>query len=210
MAITYTTGSSCVKCKISGDLGASTCQKWATAGINTIYFLNNGGFTYEKDTCGNIQGITLCAYACMYKATIIDETGVATLTTERGQGGYTTAVEITSNFVGDDCSFYDNLESYLNSRFTAIVAGKNKKFFAVGLDNGLTVQTIADTTGTAPGDVRAVTVTFTGSEPALKQMVLYGTALDDEDTRYALTVEALSTLYEVCNTGDDDCVCLPA
>lgn len=201
------TGAGCVKCKGSGDLGSTVCSPWANSGITTVYFINNGDFTYTKDACGNVNNITLCAYKCMYKGTIVDKTGNLTVTTEFGTTGYTSTVELVANFIGDDCTFYSRLESYLGAKMTAIVISKNKKIYMVGQNYGLQIQTVVDTTGDT-GDTRALTVTFLGDEPALKTMVLYGAAPTSDEDRYFETIAALEELYLTCNAADTSCECV--
>ena len=145
------------------------------AGIDAIYFINFGDYSFptdvayvaSTDTIDTIANVT-SLYKYQLKGT---NTFDQVITTSRENG--TSFVEQTLSVVlkKQDAATHKTVKLLSYGRPNIVVKTRNNQFYLAGLEHGMELTTANVSNGTAMGDLVGYTLTFVGTEKILANLL---------------------------------------
>ena len=149
--------------------------KDVVGGIDAIYFINYGDYSFPADvtyvtgadTIDSIANVT-SLYKYQLKGTnSFDQV----ITTSRDNG--TSFVEQTLSVVlkKQDAATHKTVKLLSYGRPNIVVKTRNNQFFLAGLEHGMELTTANVSNGTAMGDLVGYTLTFVGNEKILANLL---------------------------------------
>ena len=149
--------------------------KDVVGGIDAIYFINYGDYSFPADvtyvtgadTIDSIANVT-SLYKYQLKGTnSFDQV----ITTSRDNG--TSFVEQTLSVVlkKQDAATHKTVKLLSYGRPNIVVKTRNNQFFLAGLEHGMELTTANVSNGTAMGDLVGYTLTFVGTEKILANLL---------------------------------------
>lgn len=149
--------------------------KDAVGGIDAIYFLNYGDYSFpadvayvaSTDTIDTIANVTSLFKYQLKGTNTFDQV----LTTSRENG--TSFVEQTLSVVlkKQDAATHKTVKLLSYGRPNVVIKTRNNQFFLAGLEHGLELTTANVSNGTAMGDLVGYTLTFVGNEKLLANLL---------------------------------------
>lgn len=149
--------------------------KDVVGGIDAIYFLNYGDYSFpadvayvaSTDTIDTIANVTSLFKYQLKGTNTFDQV----LTTSRENG--TSFVEQTLSVVlkKQDAATHKTVKLLSYGRPNVVIKTRNNQFFLAGLEHGLELTTANVSNGTAMGDLVGYTLTFVGNEKLLANLL---------------------------------------
>ena len=149
--------------------------KDVVGGIDAIYFINYGDYSFpadvayvaSTDTIDTIANVT-SLYKYQLKGT---NTFDQVITTSRENG--TSFVEQTLSVVlkKQDAATHKTVKLLSYGRPNIVVKTRNNQFYLAGLEHGMELTTANVSNGTAMGDLVGYTLTFVGNEKILANLL---------------------------------------
>lgn len=149
--------------------------KDVVGGIDAIYFINYGDYSFpadvayvaSTDTIDTIANVT-SLYKYQLKGT---NTFDQVITTSRENG--TSFVEQTLSVVlkKQDAATHKTVKLLSYGRPNIVVKTRNNQFYLAGLEHGMELTTANVSNGTAMGDLVGYTLTFVGTEKILANLL---------------------------------------
>jgi hypothetical protein len=137
----------------------------SVGGIQALYIIAKANVTAYTAASGTVSAITKSSV--FYKYELEEENSMAqsVMTGNRQNGTLFFAQEVTAIFQKLTYQTRDKLKTLGKNRLVIIVKDNNGKFWIMGKDRGLMINTSTAATGTAMGDLNGTTVVFGGNEP---------------------------------------------
>ena len=149
--------------------------KDVVGGLDAIYFINYGDYTFPTDVAyvtGTDTIDTIANVTSLYKYQLKGtNTFDQVITTSRENG--TSFVEQTLSVVlkKQDAATHKTVKLLSYGRPNVIVKTRNNQFFLAGLEHGMELTTANVSSGTAMGDLVGYTLTFVGTEKVLANLL---------------------------------------
>ena len=149
--------------------------KDAIGGIDAIYFINYGDYTYPTDIAyvtGTDTIDTIANVSTLYKFELKGTNSFEQVITSSRENG-TSFVEQTLSVTlkKQDAATHKAVKLLSYGRPNIIVRNRNNQFFLAGLEYGMELTTANVSTGTAMGDMNGYTLTFVGTEKLLANLL---------------------------------------
>jgi hypothetical protein len=160
-------------CDISN--GRLEVCKDAVGGIDAIYFINFGDYSYPADITYVTGTDTIEAIAnvtSLYKYELKGTNSFDQVITSSRENG-TSFVEQTLSVVlkKQDAATHKTVKLLSYGRPNVVVKTRNNQFFLAGLEHGMELTTANVASGTAMGDLNGYTLTFVGTEKLLANLL---------------------------------------
>ena len=149
--------------------------KDAVGGIDAIYFINYGDYSYPTDityvtgtdTIDSVANVT-----SLYKFELKGTNSFDQVITSSRENG-TSFVEQTLSVVlkKQDAATHKNVKLLSYGRPNIVIKNRNNQFFLAGLEHGMELTTANVTNGVAMGDLNGYTLTFVGTEKLLANLL---------------------------------------
>lgn len=153
-------------CQIT--LGRIEPCKDSIAGIDAVYFLNDGditGFTYDVTNTDAIETVTGNPYAYKYDVKGGNNSFEQTIVSSRDNGTTYWEQKLTLNLKKLSIADHKELKLLVYGNPQVIVKDNNDNFFLMGLKYGADVTGGTVATGAAMGDFSGYTLELTAMEP---------------------------------------------
>ena len=149
--------------------------KDAVGGIDAIYFINYGDYSYPTDITYVTGTDTIDAVAnvtSLYKYELKGTNSFDQVITSSRENG-TSFVEQTLSVVlkKQDAATHKNVKLLSYGRPNIVIKNRNNQFFLAGLEHGMELTTANVSNGTAMGDLNGYTLTFVGTEKLLANLL---------------------------------------
>lgn len=149
--------------------------KDAVGGIDAIYFINYGDYSYPTDITYVTGTDTIDAVAnvtSLYKYELKGTNSFDQVITSSRENG-TSFVEQTLSVVlkKQDAATHKNVKLLSYGRPNIVIKNRNNQFFLAGLEHGMELTTANVANGTAMGDLNGYTLTFVGTEKLLANLL---------------------------------------
>ena len=149
--------------------------KDAVGGIDAIYFINFGDYSYPTDITYVTGTDTIDAVAnvtSLYKYELKGTNSFDQVITSSRENG-TSFVEQTLSVVlkKQDAATHKNVKLLSYGRPNIVIKNRNNQFFLAGLEHGMELTTANVANGTAMGDLNGYTLTFVGTEKLLANLL---------------------------------------
>lgn len=149
--------------------------KDAIGGIDAVYFINYGDYSYPTDvtyvtgtdTIDSVANVT-----SLYKYELKGTNSFDQVVTSSRDNG-TTFVEqtLTMTLKKQDATTHKSVKLLAYGRPHIVVKNRNNQFFLMGLEHGAELTTANVSNGTAMGDLNGYTLTFQGNEKLLANLL---------------------------------------
>jgi hypothetical protein len=156
--------------------------KDAVGGIDAIYFINYGDYSYPTDvtyvtgtdTIDSVANVT-----SLYKYELKGTNSFDQVITSSRENG-TSFVEQTLSVIlkKQDAATHKNVKLLSYGRPNIVIKNRNNQFFLAGLEHGMELTTANVANGTAMGDLNGYTLTFVGTEKLLANLLDCSTEAD--------------------------------
>lgn len=149
--------------------------KDAVGGIDAIYFINYGDYSYPTDVTYVTGTDTIEAVAnvtSLYKYELKGTNSFDQVITSSRENG-TSFVEQTLSVIlkKQDAATHKAVKLLSYGRPNIVVKNRNNQFFLAGLEHGMELTTANVANGTAMGDLNGYTLTFVGTEKLLANLL---------------------------------------
>lgn len=149
--------------------------KDAVGGIDAIYFINYGDYSYPTDITYVTGTDTIDAVAnvtSLYKYELKGTNSFDQVITSSRENG-TSFVEQTLSVIlkKQDAATHKAVKLLSYGRPNIVVKNRNNQFFLAGLEHGMELTTANVANGTAMGDLNGYTLTFVGTEKLLANLL---------------------------------------
>lgn len=149
--------------------------KDAVGGIDAIYFINYGDYSYPTDVTYVTGTDTIDAVAnvtSLYKYELKGTNSFDQVITSSRENG-TSFVEQTLSVIlkKQDAATHKAVKLLSYGRPNIVVKNRNNQFFLAGLEHGMELTTANVANGTAMGDLNGYTLTFVGTEKLLANLL---------------------------------------
>lgn len=149
--------------------------KDAVGGIDAIYFINYGDYSYPTDityVTGTDTIDTIANVSSLYKYELKGTNSFDQVITSSRENG-TSFVEQTLSVVlkKQDAATHKNVKLLSYGRPNIVIKNRNNQFFLAGLEHGMELTTANVANGTAMGDLNGYTLTFVGTEKLLANLL---------------------------------------
>ncbi len=156
--------------------------KDAVGGIDAIYFINYGDYSYPTDVTYVTGTDTIEAVAnvtSLYKYELKGTNSFDQVITSSRDNG-TSFVEQTLSVIlkKQDAATHKNVKLLSYGRPNIVIKNRNNQFFLAGLEHGMELTTANVANGTAMGDLNGYTLTFVGTEKLLANLLDCSTEAD--------------------------------
>lgn len=156
--------------------------KDAVGGIDAIYFINYGDYSYPTDVTYVTGTDTIEAVAnvtSLYKYELKGTNSFDQVITSSRENG-TSFVEQTLSVIlkKQDAATHKNVKLLSYGRPNVVIKNRNNQFFLAGLEHGMELTTANVANGTAMGDLNGYTLTFVGTEKLLANLLDCSTEAD--------------------------------
>lgn len=156
--------------------------KDAVGGIDAIYFINYGDYSYPTDVTYVTGTDTIEAVAnvtSLYKYELKGTNSFDQVITSSRENG-TSFVEQTLSVIlkKQDAATHKNVKLLSYGRPNIVIKNRNNQFFLAGLEHGMELTTANVANGTAMGDLNGYTLTFVGTEKLLANLLDCSTEAD--------------------------------
>lgn len=149
--------------------------KDAVGGIDAVYFINYGDYSYPTDVTYVTGTDTIQAVAnvtSLYKYELKGTNSFEQVVNSSRENG-TTFVEqtLTMTLKKQDATTHKSVKLLAYGRPHVIIRNRNNQFFFAGLEHGMELTTANVSNGTAMGDLNGYTLTFVGQEQLLANLI---------------------------------------
>jgi hypothetical protein len=149
--------------------------KDAIGGIDAVYFINFGDYTFPTDIAyvtGTDTIDTIANVSTLYKFELKGTNSFDQVITSSRENG-TSFVEQTLSITlkKQDAATHKLVKLLSYGRPNIVVRNRNNQFFLAGLEYGMELTTANVATGTAMGDMNGYTLTFVGTEKLLANLL---------------------------------------
>lgn len=204
-------------CCITRDIiRAGACNAGASPGVVTFYFINKKDVlptSVTFDTCGNINGISLCSYPqkCIYQAKLENDTQSYGEAWTRTGGTYKSQANIEGDFKFLSCADRASIEQLVGAELIVIVNSRSGTWEIGGWrpgGGGFLVDSYNRESGKTPDDDMTATLRLTqnGTPTDSWKFFLLGSDSDSQEVREALTAEWIAN--NLCsNQQAETCGC---
>lgn len=149
--------------------------KDAVGGIDALYFINYGDYSYPTDITYVTGTDTIDAVAnvtSLYKYELKGTNSFDQVITSSRENG-TSFVEQTLSVIlkKQDAATHKAVKLLSYGRPNIVVKNRNNQFFLAGLEHGMELTTANVANGTAMGDLNGYTLTFVGTEKLLANLL---------------------------------------
>jgi len=149
--------------------------KDAVGGIDAIYFINYGDYSYPTDITYVTGTDTIDAVAnvtSLYKYELKGTNSFDQVITSSRENG-TSFVEQTLSVIlkKQDAATHKAVKLLSYGRPNIVIKNRNNQFFLAGLEHGMELTTANVANGTAMGDLNGYTLTFVGTEKLLANLL---------------------------------------
>jgi len=149
--------------------------KDAIGGIDAVYFINYGDYTFPTDVTYVTGTDTIQAVAgvtSLYKYELKGTNSFDQVITSSRENG-TTFVEqtLTMTLKKQDATTHKSVKLLAYGRPHIVIRNRNNQFFLAGLEYGMELTTANVSNGTAMGDLNGYTLTFVGQEQLLANLI---------------------------------------
>lgn len=149
--------------------------KDAVGGIDAIYFINYGDYSYPTDityVTGTDTIDTIANVSSLYKYELKGTNSFDQVITSSRENG-TSFVEqtLTVTLKKQDAATHKNVKLLSYGRPNIVIKNRNNQFFLAGLEHGMELTTANVTNGVAMGDLNGYTLTFQGTEKLLANLL---------------------------------------
>lgn len=149
--------------------------KDAVGGIDAIYFINYGDYSYPTDityVTGTDTIDTIANVSSLYKYELKGTNSFDQVITSSRENG-TSFVEQTLSVTlkKQDAATHKNVKLLSYGRPNIVIKNRNNQFFLAGLEHGMELTTANVANGTAMGDLNGYTLTFVGTEKLLANLL---------------------------------------
>jgi len=156
--------------------------KDTVSGIDAIYFINYGDYSYPTDVTYVTGTDTIEAVAnvtSLYKYELKGTNSFDQVITSSRENG-TSFVEqtLTVTLKKQDAATHKNVKLLSYGRPNIVIKNRNNQFFLAGLEHGMELTTANVTNGTAMGDLNGYTLTMVGTEKLLANLLDCSTEAD--------------------------------
>jgi hypothetical protein len=156
--------------------------KDAVGGIDAIYFINYGDYSYPTDITYVTGTDTIEAVAnvtSLYKYELKGTNSFDQVITSSRENG-TSFVEQTLSVIlkKQDAATHKTVKLLSYGRPNIVIKNRNNQFFLAGLEHGMELTTANVANGTAMGDLNGYTLTFVGTEKLLANLLDCATEAD--------------------------------
>lgn len=149
--------------------------KDAVGGIDAIYFINFGDYSYPTDityvsTTDTID--TVANVASLYKFEVKGTNTFDQVVNSNRENG-TSYVEQTLTFTlkKQDATTHKTVKLLSYGRPNVVIKNRNNQFFLAGLEHGMELTTANVVNGSAMGDLNGYTLTLVGTEKLLANLL---------------------------------------
>lgn len=145
------------------------------AGIDAIYFINFGDYSFPTDVAyvaGTDTIDTIANVTSLYKYEVKGTNSFDQVITSSRDNG-TTFVEQTLSITlkKQDAATHKTVKLLSYGRPNIVVKTRNNQFYLAGLEYGMELTTANVSSGVAMGDMSGYTLTFVGSEKILANLL---------------------------------------
>lgn len=149
--------------------------KDAVGGIDAIYFINYGDYSYPTDityVTGTDTIDTIANVSSLYKYELKGTNSFDQVITSFRENG-TSFVEQTLSVVlkKQDAATHKNVKLLSYGRPNIVIKNRNNQFFLAGLEHGMELTTANVSNGVAMGDLNGYTLTFQGTEKLMANLL---------------------------------------
>ncbi len=149
--------------------------KDAVGGIDAIYFINYGDYSYPTDVTYVTGTDTIEAVAnvtSLYKYELKGTNSFDQVITSSRENG-TSFVEQTLSVIlkKQDAATHKNVKLLSYGRPNVVIKNRNNQFFLAGLEHGMELTTANVSNGVAMGDLNGYTLTFQGTEKLMANLL---------------------------------------
>ena len=149
--------------------------KDAVGGLDAVYFINYGDYTYPTDVTYVSTTDTIDAIAnvtSLYKYELKGTNSFEQVVTSSRENG-TTFVEqtLTMTLKTQNPTTHKSVKLLAYGRPQIVVRSRNNQFFLMGLEHGAELTTANVSNGTAMGDLNGYTLTFVATETLLANLL---------------------------------------
>lgn len=149
--------------------------KDVVGGIDAIYFINYGDYTFPTDVAyvtGTDTIDTIANVTSLYKYQLKGTNTFDQVITSSRENG-TSFVEQTLSVVlkKQDAATHKTVKLLSYGRPPVVIKTRNNQFFLAGLEHGMELTTANVSNGTAMGDLVGYTLTFVGTEKLLANLL---------------------------------------
>jgi hypothetical protein len=156
--------------------------KDAVGGIDAIYFINYGDYSYPTDVTYVTGTDTIDAVANVTSLYKYELKGTNTfdqvITSSRENGTSFVEQTLTVTLKKQDAATHKNVKLLSYGRPNIVIKNRNNQFFLAGLEHGMELTTANVSNGTAMGDLNGYTLTFVGTEKLLANLLDCSTEAD--------------------------------
>jgi len=148
----------------------------SVGGIKEVYFMELGNLTSFTEASGVVTAITKAAGKKFYKYQLVKQTGMMedVLTINEENGTIFSAQKLTIMLNKLQANTRNEITLLAQNLLVCVVADRNGKYWFLGAQNGLAINTIKGESGTKMGDRNGYTLEFAGAEPFFCQEVSSG------------------------------------
>lgn len=156
--------------------------KDSVSGIDAIYFINYGDYSYPTDVTyvtGTDTIESVANVTSLYKYELKGTNSFDQVITSSRENG-TSFVEQTLSVIlkKQDAATHKNVKLLSYGRPNIVIKNRNNQFFLAGLEHGMELTTANVTNGVAMGDLNGYTLTFVGTEKLLANLLDCSTEAD--------------------------------
>lgn len=149
--------------------------KDAIGGIDAVYFINYGDYSYANDityVAGTDTIDTVNGVSNLYKYELKGTNSFDQVINSSRENG-TTFVEqtLTMTLKKQDATTHKSVKLLAYGRPHIVVKNRNNQFFLMGIEHGAELTTANVSNGTAMGDLNGYTLTFVGTEKLLANLI---------------------------------------
>lgn len=149
--------------------------KDAVGGIDAIYFINYGDYSYPTDityVTGTDTIDTIANVSSLYKYELKGTNSFDQVITSSRENG-TSFVEQTLSVTlkKQDAATHKNVKLLSYGRPNIVIKNRNNQFFLAGLEHGMELTTANVSNGVQMGDLNGYTLTFVGTEKLMANLL---------------------------------------
>ena len=149
--------------------------KDVVGGIDAIYFINYGDYSFPADVTYVASTDTIDAIAnvtSLYKYQLKGtNTFDQVITTSRENGTSFVEQTLSVTLKKQDAATHKTVKLLSYGRPNVVIKTRNNQFFLAGIEHGMELTTANVTNGTAMGDLVGYTLTFVGTEKILANLL---------------------------------------
>lgn len=147
--------------------------KDAVGGIDAVYFINFGDYSYPSgitetnDVISAVSGVSNL-YKYELKGT---NTFDQVFNSSRENGTAFAEQTLTMTLKKQDATTHKSVKLLAYGRPHIVIKNRNNQFFLAGIEHGMELTTANATNGTAMGDLNGYTLTFVGQEKIYANLI---------------------------------------